>query len=204
VANGLLRAATGCVAILPLGSGDDFLKMPPPRIRDASRALRSTPGDRGGRDAPFRERYNTGRAHPRNVRRVPGFLIGLAAYLGALEITLLRCRRIRSGCNWMMSALRPNDGDDRGDERARLRREFRVCPEARADDGELDFLIADSGSAEIWARTQIMRGAHGGHPRLRMACARRGDQSEEPLLVEADGDRPGRAPAGDRGAAWGA
>jgi diacylglycerol kinase (ATP) len=68
---------------------------------------------------------------------------------------------------------------------------FLVCPDARADDGELDLLIAQAvGRLEILGLVpKIMRGAHTGDARLRMARARRvAIESDAPLLVEADGE----------------
>jgi diacylglycerol kinase family enzyme len=68
---------------------------------------------------------------------------------------------------------------------------FRVCPGACADDGELDLLIAEGVGrlAILGLVPKIMRGTHAGHPRLRLARARRVVlESDEPLLVEADGE----------------
>jgi len=68
---------------------------------------------------------------------------------------------------------------------------FRVCPEARPDDGLLDVLLVEAvGRLEILRLVpKILRGAHAGDPRLRLLRARRVTiESEEPLLVEADGE----------------
>jgi len=70
---------------------------------------------------------------------------------------------------------------------------FWACPEACADDGLLDVLLAD-----VVSRTQIlrlvpklMRGRHVGEPVLRMLRARRVlIESDAPLVVEADGELP--------------
>jgi len=59
------------------------------------------------------------------------------------------------------------------------------------DDGPLDLLIARGCSRlDILALVpKIMRGSHAGDARLRMARARRVViESEDPLLVEADGE----------------
>jgi len=68
---------------------------------------------------------------------------------------------------------------------------FHVCPDACADDGELDLLIADGVGrlAILGLVPKIMRGAHAGDPRLRLERARKVTiESEVPLLVEADGE----------------
>jgi diacylglycerol kinase (ATP) len=68
---------------------------------------------------------------------------------------------------------------------------FHVCPDAQADDGQLDLLIAQGcGRLEILGLVpRIMRGTHGGDRRLRLARARRVViESQESLLVEADGE----------------
>ena len=68
---------------------------------------------------------------------------------------------------------------------------FRVCPDARPDDGLLDLLIVNAiGRAEILRLVpKILRAAHAGDARLRLLRARRVTiESDEPLLVEADGE----------------
>ncbi|MGH8708951.1 MAG: diacylglycerol/lipid kinase family protein, partial [Burkholderiales bacterium] len=102
VCNGLLRAGgSAALGVLPLGSGDDFVKMLPaadpverivrgtPRAFDAGRIVAG--GTRffaNGMDIGF------GAHASRNVRRVPAFLTGLGAYLGALALTLVRYPRL--------------------------------------------------------------------------------------------------------------
>ena len=201
VANGLLRAATGAaLGVLPLGSGDDFVKMLPsrdpverlaqgrPRAFDAGR-IRA-----GGAIRYFSNGMDIGfGAHAsRNVREVPAFLTGLGAYLGALALTLVR---------YPKHAVRLQlDGEPPFAQTTAMTAvmngrafggSFHVCPEARADDGLLDLLIADGiGRLAILGLVpRIMRGTHGGDPRLRLTRARRVTiESEEPLLVEADGE----------------
>ena len=68
---------------------------------------------------------------------------------------------------------------------------FRVCPEAEPDDGLLDLLLVGPvGRLEILQLVpKILRGAHAADPRLRLLRAKRVTiESDEPLLVEADGE----------------
>jgi diacylglycerol kinase (ATP) len=130
----------------------------------------------------------------RNVASVPAFLTGFGAYLGALALTLLRYPRLR--VRLQLDDARPVDlttamtavmnGSTFGGS-------FRVCPEARPDDGQLDVLIVNAiGRAAILGLVpKILRGAHGGDPALRLMRARRVViESPEPLVVEADGELP--------------
>jgi diacylglycerol kinase (ATP) len=201
VANGLLRAGGGAAfGVLPLGSGDDFVKMLPsrdaveriaqglPRPFDAGRIVA------GGATRFFANGMDIGfGAHgAHNVRKVPRFLTGLGAYLGALALTLLRYPKLEV-------RLQLDGGEAFAQTTAMTAvmngrafgGSFHVCPEARSDDGELDVLIVEGvGRLEILGLVpKIMRGTHGGHPRLRFARARRVlIESDAPLLVEADGE----------------
>jgi diacylglycerol kinase (ATP) len=201
VVNGLLRAGRGpAFGVLPLGSGDDFLKMLP--ARDAvERIAHGTPRafDAGRISAGGATRYfangmdiGFGAHGAYNVRKVPALLTGLGAYLGALALTLLRYPKLEV-------RLQLDGGEAFAQTTAMTAvmngrafgGSFHVCPDARADDGELDLLIVEGvGRLEILALVpKIMRGAHGGHPRLRLARARRVlIESAAPLLVEADGE----------------
>jgi diacylglycerol kinase family enzyme len=127
-----------------------------------------------------------------NIRKVPRFLTGLGAYLGALFLTLVRYPRLEVRIHidgappfaqaTTMTAVM--NGCAFGGS-------FRVCPDARADDGELDLFVAEGlGRLEILALVpHIMRGTHVGDPRLRLSRARRVlIESAAPLLVEADGE----------------
>jgi YegS/Rv2252/BmrU family lipid kinase len=201
VVNGLMRAGgPAALGVLPLGSGDDFAKMLPsgdavarlargrPQALDAGR-IRSGEATRwfaNGMDIGF------GAHAARNMRRVPGALTGLSAYLGALVLTLARYPALEV-------SLQLDDGPVQSQRTAltavmnghTFGGSFRVCPDARADDGVLDLLIAQAvGRFEILGLVpRILRGAHTGDPRLRMARARRvAIESAAPLLVEADGE----------------
>jgi len=201
VANGLLRAGgTAALGILPLGSGDDFVKMlpardaiericrPQPRALDAG-CIRSGGGMRyfaNGMDIGF------GAHGAHNVRKVPRVFTGLAAYLGALLLTLVRYPKLEvrlqldGGEPFTQTTAMTAVMNGRA-----FGGSFHVCPDARADDGELDLLIADGvGRLEILGLVpRIMRGTHGGDPRLKLTRARRVlIESATPLLVEADGE----------------
>lgn len=201
VANGLMRAGTrAALGVLPLGSGDDFAKMLAPGDaveRLARRSVRALDVGRMCSDGVTRWFANGmdigfGAHAARNVQRVPGLFTGLGAYLGALVLTLLDFPRLQvrlqlddepaSTQSTTMTAVM--NGRCFGGS-------FQVCPEARADDGLLDLLIAQGvGRLEILSLVpRIMRGTHAGDPRLRLTRARRVlVESDGPLLVEADGE----------------
>jgi diacylglycerol kinase (ATP) len=201
VANGLLRARAGTAfGVLPLGSGDDFVKMLPVReavARIAAHEVRAL--DAGRIRAEGVERYfangmdiGFGAHASRNIRRVPALLTGLGAYLGALALTLVRYPRLEV-------RLQLDGGEPFAQTTAMTAvmngrafgGSFHVCPEARIDDGLLDLLIADGVGrlAILGLVPRIMRGAHGGDPRLNLTRARHVlIESDAPLLVETDGE----------------
>lgn len=201
VVNGLLRAGRGAaLGVLPLGSGDDFVKMLPPRDaieRIAQPGLKAVDAGRiraGGVERYFANGMDIGfGAHAsRNVRRVPRFLTGLGAYLGALALTLVRYPKLE--VRLQLDGAEPfaqttamtavMNGRAFGGS-------FHVCPDALADDGVLDLLIAGGVGrlAILGLVPRIMRGTHGGDPRLKLTRARKVlIESEAPLLVEADGE----------------
>jgi YegS/Rv2252/BmrU family lipid kinase len=202
VVNGLMRAgaASAALGVLPLGSGDDFAKLLSPGdaverlARAQPQALDVGRIRSGGAMRWFANGMDIGfGAHAaRNMQRVPGFLTGLGAYLGALALTLVRYPTLEVRLQLDDGPVFPQrtaltavmNGHTFGGS-------FRVCPDARPDDGVLDLLIAQGvGRLEILGIVpKIMRGAHTGDARLRMARARRvAIESDAPLLVEADGE----------------
>lgn len=200
VVNGLLRAGGGAaLGVLPLGSGDDFVKMLPAgdaveRIRRSRPTALDAGRMRAGGTRFFANGMDIGfGAHAsRNVRRVPAFLTGLGAYLGALALTLVRCPKLEvrlqldGGKSFAQTTAMTAVMNGRA-----FGGSFHVCPQARIDDGELDLLIADGvGRLEILGLVPgIMRGTHAGDPRLRLARAKHVlIESAAPLLVEADGE----------------
>jgi len=201
VVNGLMRAgARAALGVIPVGSGDDFEKMLSPR--DAvDRLLNQTPKhfDIGRIVAGSELRYfangmdiGFGAHGAANVARVPRFFTGFGAYLGALFLTMVRYPKLAV-------ELRVDDGTVERIATAMTAAmngttfggSFRVCPEARPDDGLLDLLVVDAiGRLSILQLVpKILRGAHAGDRRLRMLRAKRVSiASAEPLLVEADGE----------------
>jgi YegS/Rv2252/BmrU family lipid kinase len=193
VVNGLMRAGDkAALGVIPLGSGDDFAKLlgsgKEKRYFDVGR-ISSGPEVRffaNGMDIGF------GAHAARNVKRVPRFLTGFGAYLGALALTMVRYPLLRVRLRLddappfelttaMTAAM---NGTTFGGS-------FRVCPEARPDDGLLDLMLVGAiGRLEILQLVpKILRGTHTGDPRLRMLRARRITiESKEPLLVETDGE----------------
>jgi len=200
VVNGLLRSgAAAALGVLPLGSGDDFAKMLPagdPVERIARGVTRRFDAGRitAGATRYFANGMDIGfGAHAaRNVRRVPRPLTGIGAYLGALFLTLVRFPKLDL-------RLQLDNGEPVAQASSMIAvmngrafgGNFQVCPDARADDGELDLLIADrlGRLAILGLVPRILRGTHGGDPRLKLVRARRVViESEAPLLVEADGE----------------
>jgi len=198
VVNGLMRAGAKTVLrVIPLGSGDDFAK-----LLGSDKEIRSFDVGRIASGAAVRYFANGmdigfGAHGAANVARVPGFLTGFAAYLGALALTLVDYPLLR--VRLQMDDAPPSDlstamtavmnGTTFGGS-------FRVCPDAKPDDGLLDLLLVDAvGRLEILQLVpKILKGAHAGDPRLRLVRARRVRiESAEPLLVEADGELVFRA-----------
>jgi YegS/Rv2252/BmrU family lipid kinase len=201
VVNGLMRAGgKAAFGLIPLGSGDDFEKLLSPREAVERLQAQTTRQFDVGRIVSGSEtRYfangmdiGFGAHGAANVARVPGFLTGFGAYLGALLLTMVRYPLLRVRLQLdetppfelvtAMTAIM--NGTTFGGS-------FQVCPGARPDDGLLDLLLVDAvGRLEILQLVpKILRGAQAGDSRLRLTRARRVTiESSEPLLVEADGE----------------
>jgi YegS/Rv2252/BmrU family lipid kinase len=201
VVNGLMRAGAGAAfGVIPLGSGDDFEKLLSHREAVERLRVQTTKQFDVGRIVAGPEtRYfangmdiGFGAHGARNVRRVPRFLTGFGAYLGALALTMVRYPLLTVRLQLddappfelttAMTAVM--NGTTFGGS-------FRVCPEARPDDGLLDLLLVGAvGRLQILQLVpKILRGTHAGDARLRMARAKRVQiESSEPLLLEADGE----------------
>jgi diacylglycerol kinase (ATP) len=191
VVNGLMpEGSRAALSVIPLGSGDDFAKL-------LSRDRQTF--DLGRITAEGRTRYfangmdiGFGAHGAANVARVPRFLTGFGAYLGALLLTMVRYprldlrltvdggepQRVRTAMTALMNGTTFGGS-------------FRVTPGAAPDDGWLDMLIVDAiGRPEILLLVQkILRGTHVGDPRVRLVKVRRVTiECAQPLLVEADGE----------------
>ena len=200
VVTGLMRAgAPAAFGVIPLGRGDDFAKLLPDDFissfsRKITKQLDVGRVVSGSQTRHFANGMDIGfGAHgARNVRRVPRFLTGFGAYLGALALTMLRYplldvrlqlddappQALRTAMTAVMNGTTFGGS-------------FRVTPEARPDDALLDVLTVDAvGRMGILQLVpKILKGTHAGDPRLRMARARRVRvESAVPLLVEADGE----------------
>lgn len=202
VANGLMRAgAPAALGVIPCGSGDDFAKMLAPGDPVARLAAgRMRPYDVGRVEADGTRHFINGMdigfgAHgARNVSRVPPFLTGFGAYLGALALTMVRYPKLNVRIrlddappfrlHTAMTAVM--NGTSFGGS-------FRVTPEAKGDDGLLDLLLVDAvGRLGILGLVPlILLGRHAGHPRLRLTRAKRVlIEAIEPLDMELDGELP--------------
>ena len=200
VVNGLMRAGGGvALGVIPLGSGDDFAKLLSNDFIFSFLNKKLKQFDVGRIVSGSEVRYfangmdvGFGAHGARNVALVPPFLTGLGAYLGALLLTMVRYPLLHVrlqlddapafDLTTAMTAVM--NGSTFGGS-------FRVCPEAKPDDGLLDLLLVDAvGRLEILQLVpKIMRGSHAGDPRLHLLRAKRVTiASDDPLLVEADGE----------------
>jgi diacylglycerol kinase (ATP) len=198
IVNGLMRAgAKAALRVIALGSGDDFAKLLVPGAEMRAFDIGRITSDGVVRHFANGMDIGFGAHGAANVARVPRFLTGFGAYLGALALTLLRypLLRVRIQIDYapafdlhtaMTAAM---NGTTFGGS-------FRVTPDGKPDDGLLDLLLVDAVSRLGILRLvpKILRGAHAGDPSLRLLRARRLTiESEAPLLVEADGEIAFRA-----------
>lgn len=200
VVNGLMQAGgKAALGVIPLGSGDDFAKLLSNDLIFSFPSKNTKTFDVGRISAGSCVRYfangmdiGFGAHGARNVMRVPRFLTGFGAYLGALVLTMVKYPLLRVRIQLddapafelatAMTAVM--NGTTFGGS-------FRVCPEAKPDDGLLDLLLVRAVSRlEILQLVpKILRGSHAGDARLRLVRAKRVRiESEIPLLVEADGE----------------
>lgn len=216
IVNGLLRATKGAPAetlgIIPVGSGNDFIKMIPakPDWRDGvERVLRG-----------YRRWFDVGRVSADNlvkgfhegaqffvngldtgfgaqvathVHDIP-FLTGTAMYLvgilGTLshysiprvKITLADGKIIEQTSAMVVASNGRCFGGG-----------FWITPKAETDDGLLDVIIADGlGRVGILSLLpKVMQGKHLGDPRIKfLQTPRLTIESPDPLIIETDGEIP--------------
>jgi diacylglycerol kinase (ATP) len=222
VANGLLRAATlgevAALGVLPLGSGDDFAKLIKPEAPIGGRALdwrqavaaiargEARRFDAGRIDAlcadgAARQCYfangmdaGFGAQGAAHAAAMPKWVKGPAAYFGALAKTLVAYPRLRLRLSLDDAPAETCDATIAAVMNGRcFGGSFWVCPEARADDGLLDVMLARAlgRGAILGLVPRVMRGTHATHPQVRMLRARRIVlESEDAMTLEADGELP--------------
>jgi diacylglycerol kinase (ATP) len=214
------EAETITLGIIPMGNGDDFAKVIPPeapvggkpfdwrvavekfargetQLFDVGRMLgdhlRPDIGDGphyfiNGMDVGF------GAHTARNFTTIPKFVKGLSAYVAAILKTLIQYPVVR---------LRMQLDDQPPFEQATTMTAitngrcfgngFWVCPEASAQDSLFDLMVAEAINRRTILRLvpKLAKGAHTHEPEIKMYRARRVVlDSQEPLLVEADGELP--------------
>jgi YegS/Rv2252/BmrU family lipid kinase len=214
VVNGLVRASgdrpTVPLGIVPLGSGNDFawlagvprapaaavrrLLAAAPRAVDVGRVRgRGLLPSPLGAEQLFTNGVGVGfdarvAIAARRVRRLRGMAIYAWALLGVLRTH--RTPRIRVEIDGVEVADRPltlvticNGGRHGGG--------FRICPDARIDDGRLDVCIAEALSRAGLLRLvpEVMRGTHVGRREVEIRPALRVHlTSDDALAVHADGE----------------
>ena len=220
----MLRASsedeTIALGVVPLGNGDDFAKMIPPKttignkVFDWQIAIKKIiegktklfDVGRMSDDQLLSEQDNKpqyfmngmdigfGAQAALNFTKVPSFLNGMAAYLAAIMKTLI---------DYHTPKVRIQIDDKEVFEQSTTMMAitngrcfgsgFWVCPQAQVDDGLLDVMVTQSvGRLKILRLIpKIMKGTHVNEPILKNYRARRIEiNSQQPLVVEADGEIP--------------
>ena len=215
VVNGLMRAADAGatvppLGIIPIGSGNDFIKMldlpahrpaeavrrlvhAKPRAVDVGRVARHVTGD--GPDGVWYFTNGVGvgfdaqvARHARGIQRLRGFAIYAWALLKTLRS--LRSPHIRVSVDGAAVAdhslvvTTVSNGPCHGGS-------FWLCPGATVDDGLLDVLVADARSLPSLIRLipRVMAGKHLGQKGVRLIRGRVVEvRSDESLPIHADGE----------------
>jgi YegS/Rv2252/BmrU family lipid kinase len=224
VAGGLLRASgereTTPLALLPLGTGDDFAKMIPPltpvggvardwrafvgklqqgktQLFDAGRL--TADGPKEGADPGPEYFINSvdvgfGPSVRKNLARTPKGLSGSNRYLLAVLTTLLKYSSptLKIQLDDQAPVEQPSTLTAIGNGRS-FGAGYWFAPEAQADDGLLDVLIAPKLGrlAILGLMPKIMKGTHTREGQVRMGRARRIVlDSRDPLGIIVDGEMP--------------
>jgi diacylglycerol kinase (ATP) len=208
------------VGVVPLGNGDDFAKMLPPEAPIGGKALEwrvAVAKIAEGKTRLFdvgRMRGDHARFEPEgaahyfangmdvgfgahaamNFTTVPKALKGMSAYLAAVLKTMIHYPKLHLRVQLddlppfeqatTMTAITNGRCFGNG---------FWVCPQAKADDGLFDLIVGEAvGRLTILGLIpKLWKGTHVNEPVLRMYRARHVTlESEEPLIVEADGEIP--------------
>jgi diacylglycerol kinase (ATP) len=208
------------LGVVPMGNGDDFAKVLPPeapiggksfdwraavtkvaegntRLFDVGRMKGDHPRfEPDGAAHYFVNGMDVGfGAHAAmNFNTIPKALKGMSAYLAAVLKTMIRYPRLH---------LRVHLDDQPPFDQATamtavtngrcFANGFWVCPEAKANDGLFDLMVGGAiGRLKILELIpKFWKGTHVDDPAVRMYRAKRVKlESEEPLIVEADGEIP--------------
>jgi diacylglycerol kinase (ATP) len=198
VVNGLMAAAgtPPALGLIPIGTGNDFVKMMPGTTTRTQAFGTLATGSESPVDVGV-ARWNGGSEHfinamgtgidvevVRQMRR-SGWMPGMAIYLAALMRALVRYRPmaitivvdgVESTGRIMIMAV--CNGPSIGGA-------FRVCPDARPDDGVLDACVVRELPLHRIVRVipRVLRGTHRGQPGISMHRGAR-------VVVAIDGDRP--------------
>jgi len=208
------------LGIIPLGNGDDFAKMIPPetpvggrpfdwhtavqkiargqtQLFDACRMLGDHLRPELG-DGPhyFLNVIDVGfGAHTNQAFTTqPKFLRGMAAYMAAILVTMINYPvvhlriQLDDGVPFEQSTTMTAVANGRC-----FGNGFWVCPDAKADDGLFDLMVAQAVNRLTILRLipKFTKGTHTAEPVLRMLRSRRVVlDSDAPLIVEADGEVP--------------
>jgi diacylglycerol kinase family enzyme len=224
VASGLLRASgereTKPLAILPLGTGDDFAKMIPPltpvggkavdwrafigklqprqtQLFDAGRLRADGPSvglDNGAHYFVNSVDVGFGPSVRRNLAGIPKRLSGSTRYLLAVLKTLLKYAspKLKIQLDDQSPIDQPSTMTAIGNGRS-FGAGYWFAPEAQADDGVLEVLIAPrlGRLAILDLMPKIMKGTHTRESTVHMARAKRiVIDSPDPLGVIVDGEMP--------------
>lgn len=211
---------TIAVGMVPLGNGDDFAKVLPPetpvggkpfdwrlavekiaegrtQLFDVGRMTGDQPVSKMGKGPQYfinSMDVGFGALASNNYRSASLLFKGFTAYLAAVLKTLVDypTLRLRIQLDDQPPFEQPSTITAVMNGRC-FGNGFWVSPNARADDGLLDVIVAQAMSRLTILRLipKIMRGTHTHEPVLRFFQARRVRiESPEPLVVEADGEIP--------------
>lgn len=224
IVNGLVQASgegeTIPLGIIPLGNGDDFVKVLPPEAPiggqpfDWHLAVDKIAGGQTqlfdvGRMRGDHPRYEAeGSAHyfangmdvgfgahaARNFTTIPRALKGFSAYLAAIFKTMVNYPIIRLKIKLDDQPVFEQTTTMTAITNGRcFANGFWVCPEASPNDGLLDLMVADGVDRLTILRMipKIQTGTHLHEPVIKMYKAHQVEiDTDEPLLVEADGEIP--------------